>query len=132
MNISHSFIQLATSDVPRLYGFYKHVVGLPDREDMGPDSFALGADTTFSIVDHSDISGPTKEPARFILDLWVDDLDAEQSRLKAAGVNFSREKGFEHWGGFISTFADPDGNLVQVIQYKPELAQAPQETLATA
>jgi hypothetical protein len=35
-------------------------------------------------------------------------------------VKFSRSQGREYWGGVISTFADPDGNLLQLIQFKPE------------
>ncbi len=132
MNISHAFIQLATHDLPRLHGFYKNIVQLPDREGMGPDSFAIGADTTFSVVEHSEISGATKEPARFILDLWVDDMDAEQERLAGEGVKFSREKGLEFWGGLISTFNDPDGNTIQIIQYRPELATTNPEEISSA
>lgn len=132
MNISHAFIQLATDDLPRLHGFYKHIVQLPDREGMGPDSFAIGADTTFAIVEHSEVSGRTKEPARFMLDLWVDDVASEQARLKAQGVSFIREKGFEFWGGFISSFNDPDGNIVQLIEYRPELAKIPEEAGVSA
>ena len=75
------------------------------------------------IVDHSEISGPTKERARSILDLHIEDIDEQHERLKAAGVKFGREKGVEWWGGVISTFNDPDGNTIQLIQFKPELAR---------
>lgn len=124
----HVFIQLASPDRERLFAFYRDVIQLPERQDMGPDNFALAADTTLAIVDHSDVSGATREPARVILDLWVDDLAAEQAKLEAAGVAFSRNRGLEFWGGLISTFADPDGNTVQLIEHRPELAQIPEET----
>jgi len=129
---SHIFIQLASPDRERLYAFYRDVIQLPARENMGPDNFALATDTTLAIVDHSEVSGPAREPARVMLDLWVDDIESEQAKLEAAGVMFSRNKELEFWGGVISTFNDPDGNIVQLIQYKPELAQIPEESLATA
>jgi predicted enzyme related to lactoylglutathione lyase len=132
MKIAHAFVQLATDDVPRLYGFYKDVVELPIREGMGPDSFALATDTTLAIIEHSKVHGRTKEPERVIIDFWVDDIEAEHERLRERGVGFIREKGFETWGGLISTFNDPDGNTLQIIQYRPELAQAPEDALATA
>jgi len=72
------------------------------------------------IIDgHSEIHGPTKEPPRVLLNLMVDDLAAEQSRLEGQGVRFIRTAGREYWGGVISTFLDPDGNYIQLIEYKP-------------
>ena len=55
-----------------------------------------------------------------LIDFFVEDIAAEQARLKSHGVKFIREEGKEHWGGVISTFLDPDGNYCQLIQYKPE------------
>ena len=128
----HVFIQLASPDRERLYAFYRDIVQLPLRENMGPDNLILTADATLAIVDHSGVSGSTREPARVIVDVWVDDIESEHARLSAAGVKFTRDKGFEFWGGIISTFNDPDGNIVQIIEHKPELAQIPQEAAAVA
>ena len=50
---------------------------------------------------------------------FVDDLNAEQSRLESAGVEFIRTAGKEEWGGVISTFVDPDGNYGQLIEFTP-------------
>ncbi len=48
-------------------------------------------------------------------------------------MTFIRNKGVEWWGGVISTFNDPDGNTVQLMQYKPELATAnPEEVLSAS
>ena len=58
-----------------------------------------------------------------VADLDVLGVKDEHARLEAAGVKFSRSKGVEYWGGVISTFADPDGNVLQLIQHKPELAR---------
>ena len=59
-----------------------------------------------------------KEPQRALINFMVEDLKAEQSRLKAAGVQFIREEGKEEWGGTISTFLDPDGNYCQLVEFK--------------
>jgi predicted enzyme related to lactoylglutathione lyase len=99
---------------------YRDIVQLPPHR-MGPHNFAIGAETILSIQHHSQVSGPTKEPSRVIIDLWVRDIAAEQARLEAQGVQFSRSQGVEYWGGVISTFNDPDGNTVQLIQHNPEL-----------
>ncbi len=122
MNVTSLSIQLASGDPQRLLAFYRDVVQLTPQPEMG-DALALGPAGTLFVVDHSEVSGPTAEPARVILDMHTDDIDADQARLEAAGVTFTRSKGVEYWGGVISTFADPDGNRVQLIQFKPELAR---------
>ena len=65
--------------------------------------------------------GPDKEPARFILSLFVEDAKAERERLEALGVRFIRKEGIEECGGIISTFIDPDGNYCQMVA----MGQAP-------
>jgi predicted enzyme related to lactoylglutathione lyase len=106
-----------SADPERLTAFYKDVVGLTIEPSSGGFAVAEGA---FIFIDgHSELSGPAKEPARVLINFMVDDIAAEEARLKAAGVSFSRSQGKEEWGGVISTFADPDGNYVQLIQFDP-------------
>jgi predicted enzyme related to lactoylglutathione lyase len=69
---------------------------------------------------HSEVSGRSSQPARILLNLFVDDLAAEQKRIEAQGVKFLRSAGREYWGGVISTFEDLDGNYIQLIEFKPE------------
>lgn len=127
MNVNSISIQLASQDPTALFAFYRDVVQLPLETDMGEHALKLGGGNVLFVVDHSQVAGPTREPARVILDLHVDTLDAEQARLEAAGVNFVRRKGVEYWGGVISTFNDPDGNIVQMIEFRPELAREENE-----
>ncbi len=75
--------------------------------------------TSLLIDGHSETKGRTKEPQRVLISFFVDDIAAEQSRLDAHGVRFIRDKGREWWGGVISTFLDPDGNYLQIIEYHP-------------
>ena len=49
----------------------------------------------------------------------VADLAAEQKRIEGQGVKFIRSAGREEWGGVISTFADPDENYLQLIEFQP-------------
>ena len=41
---------------------------------------------------------------------------AEQARIEAQGVSFIQRKGCDERGGIVSTFLDPDGNYVQLLQ----------------
>jgi predicted enzyme related to lactoylglutathione lyase len=49
--------------------------------------------------------------------LGVDDIQQEHRRLVAQGVEFIRPPEQEHWGGWVATFKDPDGNILQMLQF---------------
>ena len=132
MNVTRISLQLASENPQRLAAFYRDVVQLPAQPEFGDHAFAFGPAGTLFVVDHSQVAGPTREPARAIIDLHLVGLDDEQARLEAAGVSFARSKGVEYWGGVISTFTDPDGNLVQLMEFRPELARPEGETAAVA
>jgi predicted enzyme related to lactoylglutathione lyase len=119
MDAYDASIMLSSEDQDGLRAFYRDIVALPPRPEYGPNAFSFGK-AVLNISEHSETKGATKEPHRVILNLFVDDLDAQQERLRAAGVRFVRDRGREEWGGIISTFADPDGNFVQLIQVPAE------------
>jgi predicted enzyme related to lactoylglutathione lyase len=116
-----SFIVNVTSEAPaKLIAFYRDVVGLPPNPNIGEGAFEVVPGVSFIVDGHSETKGKTKEPQRLLVDFFVEDIAAEQAKLKSKGVRFIREDGKEQWGGVISTFLDPDGNYCQLIQYKPE------------
>ena len=119
MKVNTLFVNLTSEDPQRLMKFYSDVVGLPKKPEMGEGALDAGG-ATLGFDGHSETKGSTKEPTRVLIDLFVDDVAAEQSRLEARGVKFIRSAGKEYWGGVISTFLDPDGNYCQIIEYKPE------------
>ncbi len=119
MKVNNTFVNINSEDPARLLTFYTDVVGLPKNPEMGEFAVDAGG-TTFGFDGHSEVRGAAKEPARVLVNFFVDDIAAEQKRIEAAGVKFSRTQGKEFWGGIISTFSDPDGNYVQIIEYKPE------------
>ena len=130
MKVTDISVNVNTDNPARLIAFYRDVVGLeliPDAEER----FQLSPSASLVIDTHSETAGPTKEPSRVLLDLFVADLATEQRRLEDAGVKFSRSAGVEFWGGIISTFADPVGNIVQLIEYNPAMA-TPEPAATTA
>ncbi len=107
---------------PAMAAFYRDVLGLPVRTQRGGFiSFAWpgGADVRLTIAVHDEVAGPAKDPLRIMLNLGVDDIAAAHRRLTQAGVAFSRAPEQEKWGGWIATFADPDGNVIQILQPAP-------------
>jgi predicted enzyme related to lactoylglutathione lyase len=122
MEVSGLSLILNSDDPAAHFKFYTDVVGLPARPEMGEHAVdAGGVGITFD--SHSEAPGQAKEPGRQIVCLFVDNIAAEESRIEAQGVKFIRKQGREPWGGIISTFVDPAGNYVQLIEYRPQEAQ---------
>jgi predicted enzyme related to lactoylglutathione lyase len=119
MNVNSTVINVTSEHPERLMAFYRDVVGLKLNPDFGEAAFDAGG-TPFLIDGHSETKGSTKEPQRVLINFFVDDLAADQSRLETQGVKFIRTAGREPWGGVISTFVDPDGNYCQLMEFKPE------------
>jgi predicted enzyme related to lactoylglutathione lyase len=119
MKVDSTVVNVTSEDPRRLVTFYRDIVGLAPKPEIGDEAFDAGG-TAFVIDGHSETRGKTKEPQRVLISFFVDDLAAEQGRLETAGVKFIRTAGREWWGGVISTFIDPDGNYCQLIEYRPD------------
>jgi predicted enzyme related to lactoylglutathione lyase len=103
---------VGSSQVEAMKSFYEKAFGVTANE-MGAYQFGP---VQFFIEEHSEVSGPTKEPARVIINLDVDDCRAAEARLNEVGATWVR-KVEQMPFGLIGTVADPDGNYVQVIQW---------------
>ena len=105
-----------TEDLDRLLPFYRDTLGLMPHS-VQPEfvSFKWGA-MRLGIGVHSEVKGPAKEPHRVMVNLGVDDIQEAFATLRGKGVRLVRSPEREHWGGWVSTFADPDGNLIQLMQ----------------
>ena len=115
MKVNAFNINVCSEDPERLRAFYSDVVGLPRMPQL-PAAF-MAATTGFLLDGHSETKGPAKEPQRVLLTFTVDDATAEQQRLEGAGVKFVRPATREPWGGLVATFAEPDGNYCQLVEY---------------
>ncbi|MGD9754371.1 MAG: VOC family protein [Acidimicrobiia bacterium] len=102
---------------PALASFYRDTLGLPVRTDR-PGHLAIewpnGMRLTLGI--HTELTGPATDPLRIMVNLAVADIARTAAHLRHHGVTFTREPSQEPWGGWIATFRDPDGNVVQLLQ----------------
>lgn len=117
MDIASFNVNITTDQPERMTAFYRDVVGLPVNEQTG--GFLAGPGAMLLIDGHSETHGKAKEPHRVLINFMVDDITKEQAALASRGVTFLRDQGREEWGGVISTFQDPDGNYVQLIEFRP-------------
>jgi len=108
-----------SEDINNLLPFYRDVVGLPVGVAT-PDFVVFGDQTepALALGTHSEVHGRTVEPARHMVGLMTDDIQADTARFKAAGVRFIEEPNDQGGGFWLATFEDPDGNLVQLFQFE--------------
>ncbi len=96
--------------------FYADILALPVRSrHVGFVNFVWG-DFRLTIHAHSEVVGRAADPDRVMINFAVTDIAATHERLVRAGVEFRRPPEQEAWGGSIATFADPDGNTLQLMQ----------------
>jgi predicted enzyme related to lactoylglutathione lyase len=108
-----------SEDLTKLLPFYRDTLGLPVALET-PGFVLLGTNVnepSIALGTHSDIKGKAKEPQRHIVSLSTDDARAEHQRLSKAGVEFLEEPTD---GGQVifATFKDPEGNYLQLVQFK--------------
>jgi predicted enzyme related to lactoylglutathione lyase len=109
-------IMIGTKQPKILAAFYEKVLGKPaDMADEQYGFFGWQAGTAYlSVLDHSEMGGPTKDPGRVMLNFETRQVKEEFERIKALGAAVIREP-YEMEGGWIATLADPDGNYFQLV-----------------
>ena len=109
-------VTLWTDNLDRMFRFYHDTLRLPlhSRHDDFI-AFELG-EVRFNIGLHDQVHGDSQDPYRVMSHLGVDDIHQECRRLREEGVEFIRLPEQEHWGGWIATLKDPDGNILQLLQ----------------
>lgn len=117
MDVRELTIMVGTDQIEAMTRFYGDTLGL-ERVAKFRDPVFGAAGSFIRLLDHSDISGPTAEPARMQINLFVDDVAVEFARVMSAdpSVRVHREPERESWGGQVATLHDPDGNFVQLLE----------------
>ncbi len=109
-------VMIGTKQPKVLAAFYEKVLGKPAdmvEEKYGFFGWQAGA-AYFSILDHSEMVGRTKDPGRIIFNFETPQVKEEYERIKAFGGTVIKEP-YEMEGGWIATLADPDGNYFQLV-----------------
>ena len=109
-----------SEDLNKLLPFYRDVLGLAVRLQT-PAFVVLGeaGAPALSLGTHSEVRGRNADPARHMVGLLTDDVTADSKRLRAAGVEFVEDP--KDYGNlWLATLKDPEGNLVQLLQFKED------------
>jgi predicted enzyme related to lactoylglutathione lyase len=109
-------VMIGTKQPEALATFYEKVLGKPaemvDNEN-GFFGWQVGS-TYFSVLNHSEMGGKTKDPGRVMINFETPQVKEEFERIKALGAVVIRAP-YEMGGGWIATLADPDGNYFQLV-----------------
>lgn len=106
-----SSILLASADPDRLHRFYEETFAVT----ADPNGWLPLGSVAVRIDSRDDVGTRNPEPGRVVLNIDTDDAAAVVARLDAFGVRWLCRLE-QRTNGSFSTFEDPDGNLVQVLQ----------------
>jgi len=109
-------IWTAADRFPAMARFYRETLGLAPRSDKADFVNFDWSGVRLSVGVHDRVEGTSRDPLRLMINLTVTDIRAVHDRLVRAGVVFTRAPEREDWGGWVATFADPDGNVLQLMQ----------------
>ena len=100
MRVRELTLMVGTGRIEAMTRFYGATLGL-ERVAKYRDPVFEAAGGFIRLLDHSEISGPTVEPARMQINLFVDDVSAEFARVMSAdaSVRVHRVPERESWGG---------------------------------
>ena len=104
-----------TRDMDAAVAFYRDAVGLPlvRREGAEWAEFDGGSGVRFALHGTED-----ETPGAGTVVLRVDDLEQARRTLEERGVTFDAYVGEVGGSARFATFRDPDGNPVQLIEYR--------------
>ena len=105
-----------TERMAAMAAFYRDTLGLPVHSERPHFVAFEWGEMRFSIGEHSEVRGKSAEPQRIMVNLATSDIHTLHARLTVAGVRFIRLPEREHWGGWVATFEDPDGNMLQLLE----------------
>ena len=94
--------------------FYEKVLGKPaDMAEGNWYGWQVGS-AFFSIGQHSQMKGQTKDPGRVMFNFETKKVKEEFERIKGLGAKVIAEP-YQMESAWIATFADPDGNYFQLM-----------------
>jgi catechol 2,3-dioxygenase-like lactoylglutathione lyase family enzyme len=122
--VSEVSVRYMITDVPAAVAFYTGLLGFTVEHDASPAFVAVARDGVKLLLSGEGSSGKRllddgrmQEPGGWNrIHIRVEDLEAEVSRLRAAGVAFRTEDIVRGPGGSQVIIDDPSGNAIELFQ----------------
>lgn len=110
-------VMIGSKQSKALAAFYEKVFGKPAEmadSEHGYFGWKVGS-TYFSVLEHSEMGGNTKDPGRVLVNFETAQVKEEFERIKAIpGAGVIREP-YQMGEAWLATLADPDGNYFQLV-----------------
>lgn len=110
-------VMIGSKQSKALAAFYEKVFGKPaEMADSEQGYFGWKVwSTYFSVLEHSEMGGNTKDPGRVLVNFETAQVKEEFERIKAIpGAGVIREP-YQMGEAWLATLADPDGNYFQLV-----------------
>ena len=114
--LNFNSVLIGTKQRKAVTAFYEKLLEKPPEmvdDENGFSGWQVGS-TYFGILEHSEMSGKTKDPGRVLLNFETSQVQEEFERIKGLGGTVIRAP-YEIGGGWVATLADPDGNYFQLV-----------------
>ncbi|MDI4643715.1 VOC family protein [Cohnella hashimotonis] len=113
-------VRIITDDVDRLVAFYEKMTGVSAERPapvfaelvMPSCTLAIGHSQTVPLFGAGSAAAAANRSV--IIELRVDDVDAEYERLKPLVDDWVKEPTTMPWGNRAALLRDPDGNLINL------------------
>jgi catechol 2,3-dioxygenase-like lactoylglutathione lyase family enzyme len=117
-------ITLFVEDLPAARSFYERVFGRPTAFEDDNSAVFKFDNTLINLVDTraaGDVIAPAavasrSAGSRFLLSIWVDDVDAACAELAHQGVRLLNGPVDRPWGMRTASFTDPGGHIWELAQ----------------
>jgi predicted enzyme related to lactoylglutathione lyase len=107
-------VMVGTKQLQVMADFYQKVIGKPaDMNEGGYIGWLVG-NTFFSVSDHSEMAGMSKDNGRVMFNFATETVQEDFIRIKALGAKVIKAP-YDMGGMWIATLADPDGNYFQLM-----------------
>lgn len=109
-------ILIGSENPKELANFYSKIFGEPVWSDNNYTGWVVGSGF-IAVGGHDKVKGKNANPERILVNFETKDVEGEFKRIKGLGAEVVQEPYHpgEMEDGRIATFADPDGNLFQLM-----------------
>jgi catechol 2,3-dioxygenase-like lactoylglutathione lyase family enzyme len=117
MKYKVQYIRIGTSDPQIARVFYEETLGLSLISQNIEDGYLLFSLSGITLIIEKPEDEGTLIPGRYLgISLKVKDIFSVYERLVEAGVKFTHSPEKQFWGGYLTEFSDPDGNVWTLLE----------------
>ena len=124
---SLDYVILIVDDIDKAQHFYTKTLGLPLKHRSGEYAQIALSGTRLGLFSRSAMAStldqklePESSSTKFELGFKVENCDAAFDELVACGVPAVTEPQTRSWGQRTAYLADPDGNLIELVENLPK------------